>query len=182
MQLGAVCCRARLSVFGLILSSVLMLVFQLPLRANESVTLAWNASTSLGVLGYIIYYGTASGSYSHIVLAGNTTRVTISGLVPGTTYYFAATTLGLLDNESGFSNEIRYTVPVTAATLTPVAGTVGQFGFAVSGDAGQQYVVQASTNLLDWTPLETNVAPFQFTDANTVGFHQRFYRVFYLAP
>jgi hypothetical protein len=71
---------------------------------------------------------------------------------------------------------------VTAAVLTPAAGPGGQFRFTVSGDAGQNYVVQASTNMLDWMPVQTNAAPFVFTDANTAGFSQRFYRAFYLPP
>lgn len=182
MQPAAVSGRTRVSVFGLVLSSVLTVLFQLPVHADESVTLAWNPSASLDVAGYIIYYGTASRSYSHLVVAGLAARVTITGLAPGTTYYFAATTLDLLGNESGFSNEVRYTVPVTAAGLTPLAGLGGQFSLAVSGDAGQKYVVQGSTNLVDWISLETNTAPFQFTDASAGGFPERFYRALYLPP
>jgi hypothetical protein len=180
-----------LSVFGLVLSSALMLIFQLPVLADESVTLAWNPSISLDVAGYKIYYGTVSRVYSNVVDAGNTDTVTISGLVPGTTYYFAATTVDVLGNESGFSNEARYTMPVTPAALTMPAtqtsltlstNTGVRFSFAVSGDAGQSYVIEASTNLLDWDLLQTNVAPFLFTDMNAAGFAQRYYRAFYLPP
>jgi hypothetical protein len=38
------------------------------------------------------------------------------------------------------------------------------------------YVVQASTNLLDWVSVLSNTAPFVFVDSNTAGFNQRFYR------
>ena len=158
-----------------------MLVFQLPVKANESVTLAWNPSTSLDVVGYIIYYGTASRVYSDCVLVGNATSVTLSGLVPGTTYYFAATTVDILGNESEFSNEARYTMPVTAPVLTLSPGLGGQSGFMVTGDVGQPYVVQRSTNLLDWISLKTNTVPFLFTDTNAARFSNRFYRAFYLS-
>jgi hypothetical protein len=40
--------------------------------------------------------------------------------------------------------------------------------------------VSASTNLRDWTPLQTNVSPFTFTDTNASGFADRFYRAQYL--
>ena len=73
-------------------------------------------------------------------------------------------------------------MPVTPAALVLSASPGGQYNFAVSGDAGQQYVIQASTNLLDWDSLQTNVAPFQFTDTNAAGFDQRYYRAFYLPP
>jgi hypothetical protein len=175
--------RTALFDLGVILCSALMLSLQLPTHADESVTLAWNPSISLDVAGYMIYYGTASRVYASVQLVpGNATRVTISGLVPGTTYYFAATTVDVLGNESGFSNEASYTMPVTPAALVLSASPGGRFSCAVSGDAGQQYVVQASANLLDWDSLQTNVAPFQFTDMNAANFAQRYYRAFYLPP
>ena len=175
-------CNTKLSVFGLILSSALMLCFQLPVCANESVQLAWNPSSTPNVTTYKIYYGPASHSYSNAVEVGNTTNATISGLVPGKTYYFAATTVNSAGTESGFSDEVSNTVPVTAAALTSMARSSGQFSFTVSGDAGQRYVVQASTNLINWISIRTNTAPFLFTDSNAAGFNQRYYRAYYLSP
>ncbi len=52
----------------------------------------------------------------------------------------------------------------------------GQFGFGVTGVPGFGYVVQASTNLVDWLGLVTNAAPFAFTDTNGALFPSRFYR------
>src|SRR3954447_5001474 len=56
-----------------------------------SVNLAWDPSTSTGVLGYNIYYGTSSGGYTTTASVTNATTITIPSLVAGTTYYFAAT-------------------------------------------------------------------------------------------
>jgi Immunoglobulin domain len=50
------------------------------------------------------------------------------------------------------------------------------FQFDISGVTGLNYSVQASTNLIDWVPLQTNISPFTFVDTNTVLFPQRFYR------
>ena len=155
-------------------------MFQLPIQANESVTLTWSPSASTNVAGYNIYYGAVSHVYSNVVNAGNTNQVTISGLVPGTTYYFAATAVDVFGVESGFSNETSYTAPMTLAALNLAASKGGQFSFTVSGDAGQLYVVQASTNLINWTSIQTNVAPFLFMDSNTGSFQQRYYRAFLL--
>jgi len=166
----------------LILSSVLMLVSQLSIFAGQNVTLCWNPSGATNVAGYKIYSGPACHCYSNAVTVGTATTATFSGLVPGRTYYFAATAVDSAGKESGFSNETSYTVPMTAAVLTAATtGSGGQFSFTVSGAAGQAYVVQASTNLRDWISIQTNTAPFVFTDTNAAGFSQRFYRT-YLAP
>ena len=63
-----------------------------------------------------------------------------------------------LDGSIRFNlSEVSYTVPVTAATLTAPAssgtGAGRQFGFSVTGATGQSYVVQASTNLINWTNI-----------------------------
>ncbi len=84
---------------------------QLSAFATGSVTLAWNASTDPSVVGYNVYYGGASGAYTNEICAGNATNVTVSGLVQGTTYYFAATTYSASGLESPFSSEASYLVP-----------------------------------------------------------------------
>src|SRR5262245_12686443 len=43
-----------------------------------------------------------------------------------------------------------------AATLTNVARTGGQFQFTLAGGSNEIYVIQATTNLQDWTPVLTN--------------------------
>jgi uncharacterized repeat protein (TIGR01451 family) len=55
-----------------------------------------------------------------------------------------------------------------------------QFGFNLSGSAGQVVVVEGSTNLQDWVPLATNtlaVDPPCFSDPCCTNFAQRFYRL-----
>jgi hypothetical protein len=84
---------------------------QLPAFAAGSVTLAWDPSTDPTVTGYNIYYGGASGTYTNEICAGNATNATISGLVQGATYYFAATTYAASDMESPLSSEVSYLVP-----------------------------------------------------------------------
>lgn len=91
--------------------------------------------------------------------------------------------MDVLGNESGISNEASYAMPVAPAALTLQANSVGQFSFNVSGDAGQSYVVQASTNLLDWVSIQTHAAPFLFKDTMKPGDSRlQFDRAFYLKP
>jgi len=81
-----------------------------------SVTLAWNPSTSTVVAGYRLYSGTASHNYTNMTELGEATRVTVSNLTQGVTYYFAVTAYDPIGLESTFSGEISYTVPA----LTPL--------------------------------------------------------------
>ena len=84
--------------------------------AVNSLTLAWNPSTSTNVAGYKIYSGLASGVYSSTNSISGSTNVTLTGLIEGSTYYFAATTVDTLGNESPFSDEASYSIPVTSVS------------------------------------------------------------------
>jgi hypothetical protein len=78
---------------------------------GQSVTLAWNRGTNSGIAGYNLYYGGASGDYTNVISGNGATSVTIYGLIPGATYYFAATSYSLSGAESDLSGEVSYTVP-----------------------------------------------------------------------
>ena len=101
------------------MSSLLILVLTSRALA-ATVTLAWDANTEPNLAGYILHYGNASGSYSTEVDVGNTTMAALSGVDEGQTYYFAATAYNVNRNESTFSNEVRYTIPVDAIPPTAV--------------------------------------------------------------
>jgi hypothetical protein len=152
-------------------------------QAGQSVTLAWNRCTNSTVAGYNIYYGGASRAYTNEISAGNTTNATISGLVPGTTYYFAATTYSAAGLESPFSSEVSYLVPLlnapivnysntyTAVVITnapgfytnrlhqikpiPLLSTNVIFnGFWIYPPSGT-WILQSSSNLLTWVDYAT---------------------------
>jgi hypothetical protein len=64
-------------------------------------------------------------------------------------------------------------------TLTPVSLAAGKFTLQINGSVGPQYILQASTNLINWTSILTNtpsVMPLTVTDTNAVNFKHRFYR------
>ena len=68
----------------------------------------------------------------------------------------------------------------TAATLSDTKRLPnGRFQFTVNGQSNYTYTVQGSTNLVDWTPLATNVAfsgEFDFLETNAPVIPRRFYR------
>jgi hypothetical protein len=84
------------------------------------VTIAWDPNTESDLAGYRIHYGTASGSYSVHTDVHNVTSCTVTGLADGQTYYFAATAYDTSGNESGYSNQVSYSIP-TAGNGAPSA-------------------------------------------------------------
>jgi hypothetical protein len=97
---------------------ILVALFRLPVPAAD-VTLGWRPGPDPAITGYNLYCGGASGSYTGKISAGNATNVTVSGLIPGTIYYFAVTTFSAAGLESLFSAEISYQVPLRPTTNQP---------------------------------------------------------------
>jgi DNA/RNA endonuclease G (NUC1) len=66
--------------------------------------------------------------------------------------------------------------PAVPPSFTLVSFVNYQFQFTVSGTAGSNYVVQATTSLnpANWVSIYTNVAPFVFVETNQLS--QRFFR------
>jgi hypothetical protein len=146
----------------------------------QSVTLAWNTSADPTVVGYNIYYGVVSRTYTNVVNVGNTTNVTISGLVEGATYYFAATAYNTLGLESNFSGEASYTVLTALARLQIRAAPAGQVVLTVTGQTGHTYEILATQTFTAWSVIGTVTVgaggSLDFTDTNAVSFLKRFYR------
>jgi uncharacterized delta-60 repeat protein len=89
------------------------------------------------------------------------------------------------DSHSGVYPRRFYRARIDPDPLPPPAMSLHRpapyapFGFNLSGIVGQTVVVEASTNLLTWTPLATNelgVVPLSFTDLGSTNFPSRFYR------
>lgn len=81
-----------------------------------SVTLGWNANPETNIQRYELQWGTASGSRPNTVDAGTNLSASVSGLNPGTTYYFAVIARNTFGQASQPSAEIAYTMPGTPNT------------------------------------------------------------------
>ncbi len=149
------CANSRfLKITGVLLLAILTFTAP-PLKAHAAqATLNWDASTSSGVTGYKLYYGTASGSYSQSMDVGNATSYTVSGLSDGQKYYFAAKAYNSTGNQSAYSNETSYTTaalpaPTTTYTISASAGTGGTISptgsVAVSQGLNQSFTIAPST-------------------------------------
>ncbi len=175
--------------FGTNVSSNLTLPSGGPIGTNSQVELGWNPSPDPAVSGYRLYVGLASRSYSAVYDVGMATNFTVSGLMSGTIYYFAATDYATNGLESDFSAEISFTnAPV--ASNTPPQITVlnktadGNFSIGGTAAAGQTYVLVGATNFnppVTWVPVATNTADAQgslsLVDLEATNFPQRFYRI-----
>lgn len=98
-----------------------------------NITLAWDASPDTNVVGYNVYWGVGSRCYTGMVCAGAQRTVTISNLVRGTTYFFAATAYDSWGLESDFSPECAW--PPLMVLWVDCTGPL-----------------MRSTNLVNWVP------------------------------
>ncbi len=136
------------------------LLFVLLLMAARAfaggVTLAWDPVNSPSLAGYMVYYGPAAGNYTASIDVGNTTAYTVSGLLEGTTYHFAATAYDTTRTQSGFSNDVAATVPNGApvASLTASPASIGSGGTLNASWSGI-----ATPSSTDWVGLFVPGAP-----------------------
>jgi len=85
-------------------------------------------------------------------------------------------------DNSGATNKSPATIAIVVQPLTltlPGTQTSGQFRLTFQGQNGQNYVLETSTNLTDWTPVWTNAPAnglLMFTNASAID-RSRFYRV-----
>jgi len=112
--LGKPSSKGQIGILGLVL---LFLLLCAKVRGQQSITLAWNPDADPSVAGYALYYGTASHDYSTRIDAGTNITASVSNLLQGPTYYFAATAYDTNGVESPPSNEVSYNVPVTTGSL-----------------------------------------------------------------
>jgi hypothetical protein len=75
---------------------------------------------------------------------------------------------------------IAVPTPVAIANDAAFGFTNGVFGFNLLGPSGSNVVIQASTDLQTWIPLQTNLlgsGPLYFSDPQSATSVQRFYRI-----
>lgn len=95
--------------------AIISLLLSVLATAAASVTLAWDSNSETNLIGYRLYSGTATRTYSRVdSVAAPITTVTLTNMVAGQRYFFAATAVVAGGLESDYSSEIAYLIPVTA--------------------------------------------------------------------
>jgi hypothetical protein len=84
---------------------------------------------------------------------------------------------------TGYNNSVAtndaFTIVSGVLFTGPASLSNGVFSVTLSGPVGPSYVLQGSTNFVNWTPVSTNVpvsSPFTVTDPQAGSFRYRFYR------
>ena len=108
----------------IILTLALLLIPTIALAG--SVTLSWDPPTTnsdgtplTDLSGYVVYYGTDSGSYTKNIDIGNVVTYSVSGLTDNLIYHFAVTAYDFSGNESGYSNEVAATIEEESDNIAP---------------------------------------------------------------
>jgi hypothetical protein len=99
---------------------VALLIAAQSFAAKSDVTLAWNPVPGAVVTNYTLSWGTNSGVYIFEADAGTQTTLTVTGLAPGTVYYFSVMATAQDGTQSGDSSEVVYT---NAGSITPPVPT-----------------------------------------------------------
>jgi fibronectin type 3 domain-containing protein len=165
--------------------SEIAIVMAPPLGVPQGVTaLAMNAQASLawtpvsGATSYRVKRSTTSGTNYNPLATPSVASYTDLGLTNGTTYYYVVSALNAT-GESANSIETNATPANPSISLNAVSDVNGQFSLQFAGPDTQTYVVETSTNLINWTPVSTNSpsgGQFIFTDTNATD-PARYYRV-----
>jgi hypothetical protein len=116
--------------------------------AGNNLTLAWSGPYVLQTAGQV------SGPCADI---------------PKATSPFTLSTFNLQGQE-------YFRLRATPFGLTGEQWINGAFSVSGLGISGYNFVLEASTNLEIWQPLQTNPSPFNFLDTNAAAFPWRFYR------
>lgn len=107
---------------------------------STSISLSWTAST--GATSYLVYYSTTPPSYTLGQTVVGSTSSTITGLVPGTLYYFKVMPItGTSNTYKGYSGNysnivntstIGYPSNTVAPLISPISGTAGTTTYSVT--------------------------------------------------
>src|SRR5262245_25519308 len=148
-----------------------------------NLTLAWDSPSDSVTTGYIIFYGTASRSYSQQINSGPVTSYTVTGLTAGTTYYFVVCAYSATGALSSPSTEISGTAPADPGTRTNVAlasnGAVAVASSSYSAGYGPEGAINGDRSGRSWgngggwndgTPnLFPDTLEIQFSGAKTIN-------------
>lgn len=114
-----------------ILTIVTFIVFCPVLGLATSVVVGWNANTESDLAGYVLYWGTKSGTYAAAVDVGKDTSYQFDNVGTGVTYYVVVTAYDTAGNESDYSKEVSLYVPavvqepsVSLTLVSPARGAV----------------------------------------------------------
>jgi cellulose 1,4-beta-cellobiosidase len=143
---------------------------------DTQVGLSWHVSS--GAAGYNLQRSLTSGGPYVSLVNTMATNFMDAGLTNGTTYYYVVAAVSSVGNTVN-SSQVAATPGPAPIFLSSGFGAPGQFTLQFQGVPGRNYIVQTSTDLVNWIPVATNQTvgnTFTYTDTNAIASAQ-FYRV-----
>lgn len=124
------------------------------------IQLDWDASTSLGVMGYKVYCTSGASAPFSVLDVGNATSATITDLIPGQLYTFSVTAYDLFGVESEPSESAPVWAPAKMLIDWPESKKLGVVGYGlytgIVGSLATKTVGLATESLVgNLTPGET---------------------------
>jgi hypothetical protein len=144
---------------------------------GQNVSLSVVASSTLS-LSYQWYFGS-----SKLGSVGTGATLNLSNLGTSSAGGYSVVVSCTFGSVTSAVANVTVTNPVVTLSASPGEGmgmTSTGFSFQFSVPIGQTYVVLASSDLLNWAPVYTNVAAsatIAVTDASAANFKKRYYRV-----
>ncbi len=183
--------------FSVILPPYSMTILVIPALTNTWPVLAAIGDQTVNVGQTVAFTASAADTdqppqtltFSLLSGPGNATLNSSSGAFswrPSVTNANTANPISLKVADNGtpeLSATQSFTVTVNPLTAPSVASTTWsneQFNLQVDGQAGPDYAVQVSTNLVDWNTLwvtNSPAMPFQWADSNAAVLPMQFYRI-----
>jgi hypothetical protein len=155
-----------------------------------SVRLSWDANPEPDVVGYRVYYGGSSGTYTDSIDVSAVTTAEVAGLLVGANYYFVVVAFNQSGLESDFSDELSVLAKAASLPVGAVPAQIGGFsridgktmGFDIVGGAEvTELRIYGSSDLKEWELLETVSgsvsAKVLVQDPEALGAPRRFYRL-----
>jgi hypothetical protein len=157
----------------------LALVAQNPSTGNPLFVFSGTGSSNAMYVGYLDFSKLSTNNFADLE-----TELQID---PNLVIYYANAKLGFTPPSGTaaqylngqFGGHLKwiqgYTSQVTKLSASDVNGG-GSFQLTLSGIPGQSYIIQASTNLVNWVNILTNTPPLTFMDLQATNYNNRFYR------
>lgn len=144
--------------------------------SSSQIAVTWPVVS--GAALYDLRYGTTSGSYT-TTLTNQTSPVTISGLTPGSSYYFVVVAKNSIGSGTSFqSPEIGASTAFGAPTGLAVSATQGQVNLTWNSVSGAtSYKVFRGTTSGSYTEIESNAVTNSYTDTSVVNGTTYYYTV-----
>jgi hypothetical protein len=146
----------------------------------------WTSTNQAGLISVVVADsgGAQVANLSLPFSLSGLANTNLTFILPGTLPPGSYSVIGSLSINGGGGQVLAglYVVPAAPITLgagSTAVGSAGGFTMMLQGPIGFACLIEASTNLVDWQPIQYFVAtssPAYFTDYSATYYNQRFYR------